>query len=609
MVLKAKETVIMKKVNMKGRLMAALLAALTMSGCVKENEFVPETKGLRIEVESPAAGTKMSVDHLRVNWTADLDTVYIGKPRKTYQGGADEEQGDPAGCFPVRIDGGGNASIEYFPDEWSYANAASFLYHASWEYRLAYFPPRIMTSEGCVDHFKNGFINLPSRYESSFENGKQRIQLPMIGITHLVIENQQYVAKPLKFYHATAAVKVVVRNDTRHPLLVERVQLSGNNNVGLSGHAYFDIQNILTGYNETLHIGSGSSHSVEVVFPEPVAVAVGDTLPIQVPICPVSYGSAMNQILTVRVESHMMMPGVVGDCGIVFEHSLPITEDIKRNEMRTMKVSINPTSERVTAGGATFSINPSNKVRFSKGNLQYNKLTNKWSFMEHQWSTVETASQNVGTNYANQDIVSLFGWGTSGYDYSSYTSVPPGFVYQPWNTTNEMVYGPFSSDLLLSHKSDWGYNAIENGGNTENSGWFTMTKAQWEYLLSIGDGVNVARTGRCAQATVGGTVGLVLLPDNWNLDGFSFAENYDATAWAAMEADGAVFLPYAGCRPQEETWLVGNCGVYWTSSSTYTSGQQSAMLWVNFDFQEWLKMDLVANRYYGASVRLVRLAN
>ena len=49
------------------------------------------------------------------------------------------------------------------------------------------------------------------------------------------------------------------------------------------------------------------------------------------------------------------------------------------------------------------------KVYFSKGNLQYTKSTGKWSFMTNQYSTVETHNQSVGTNYASQNVVSLFG--------------------------------------------------------------------------------------------------------------------------------------------------------------------------------------------------------
>ena len=60
---------------------------------------------------------------------------------------------------------------------------------------------------------------------------------------------------------------------------------------------------------------------------------------------------------------------------------------------------------------------------------------------------------------------------------------------------------------------DWGYNAISNAGNQENSGWRTLTNGEWSYLLmtrSTASGI------RYAKAQVNGINGVILLPDNWN---------------------------------------------------------------------------------------------
>ena len=119
----------------------------------------------------------------------------------------------------------------------------------------------------------------------------------------------------------------------------------------------------------------------------------------------------------------------------------------------------------------SFTVSPGHKVRFSKGNLQYNKANSEWSFMENQYDIVETNNQNVGENYANQNMVSLFGWSTSGYNHNN-------GAYQPWatsTTTNQYyAYGNSQYGLYSQNgQADWGYNAISNGGNTENYGWFT----------------------------------------------------------------------------------------------------------------------------------------
>jgi hypothetical protein len=108
-----------------------------------------------------------------------------------------------------------------------------------------------------------------------------------------------------------------------------------------------------------------------------------------------------------------------------------------------------------------------NFVRFSTGNLQYNKETGKFSFMEHQYSTVETTDQDVGDDYANQNIVSLFGWGTSGWDNgNTYTySLTDTYANADWG-----VYNKQSNQ-----------NKIEGGGN---HAWRVLTSEEWDYLFS-----------------------------------------------------------------------------------------------------------------------------
>ena len=77
------------------------------------------------------------------------------------------------------------------------------------------------------------------------------------------------------------------------------------------------------------------------------------------------------------------------------------------------QVSFTTLQEGIVNSKAKFTINAAGEqVYFSQGNLQYTISTQVWSFMEHQYDIVESG-QNVGTDYANQDVVSLFGWGTS----------------------------------------------------------------------------------------------------------------------------------------------------------------------------------------------------
>ena len=95
-----------------------------------------------------------------------------------------------------------------------------------------------------------------------------------------------------------------------------------------------------------------------------------------------------------------------------------------------------------------FSVSSTDKVYFSKGNLQYTKSTGIWSFMDHQYSTVETTDQAIGDDYANQDVVSLFGWGTSG-----------------WNNGNT-YYQPYNTAYVSSSGSSKGYGYGPKDGST-----------------------------------------------------------------------------------------------------------------------------------------------
>ena len=219
-----------------------------------------------------------------------------------------------------------------------------------------------------------------------------------------------------------------------------------------------------------------------------------------------------------------------------------------------------------------FTINANgDQVWFSQGNLQYTKSTGIWSFMEHQYDIVETDGQDVGEDYANQDVVSLFGWGTSGYNHGA-------VCYQPWSTSwnysDYWAYGQSYNNLYDGNgQADWGYNAISNGGNTPNQ-WRTLTADEWDYVFytrSTASGI------RYAKANVNGVNGTILLPDNWDASVYAlsntnnewggFDNTITAEDWVnTLEANGVVFLPAAGDR--YETWVGGEgySGTYWSSS-------------------------------------------
>ena len=215
-----------------------------------------------------------------------------------------------------------------------------------------------------------------------------------------------------------------------------------------------------------------------------------------------------------------------------------------------------------------FSISPTQKVNFSKGNLQYHCTNHIWRFAENQYDTIGRANRNISSSYAGW--IDLFGWGTG----DNPTKV----------TQNRSEYQIFN---------EWGANAISNGGYANNM-WRTLTKDEWRYLFfSRNNASALFGIGR-----VNGLTGLIILPDNWSLPiGLSFmpssvqglvnisdsvctckgssiyssrdscdltANTYSAEQWIVMERSGAAFLPAAYYRVGPG--IIAPSGNYWSST-------------------------------------------
>lgn len=277
-----------------------------------------------------------------------------------------------------------------------------------------------------------------------------------------------------------------------------------------------------------------------------------------------------------------------------------------------------------------FSVNESQQVYFSQGNLQYQPSSNTWRFAEHQYdicdvgeiqyyiSVYDTISGVFGPNYVSVSLdeynayieeynacleqvvlddwviceydyymladvsthytssysgwIDLFGWGTSGYNHGAN-------CYQPWGTGfaeyDYYAYGSNTYSLFdQTGQADWGYNPINNGGNQENL-WRTLTIAEWDYLLNTRTTISGIRY---AKAQVFGVNGIVLLPDDWsesiynlnntNNSSANFSSNViSASQWITLESVGAVFLPAAGYRNSTFIFDNGDIGVYWSASA------------------------------------------
>jgi|GEM_PF-1695824 len=228
-----------------------------------------------------------------------------------------------------------------------------------------------------------------------------------------------------------------------------------------------------------------------------------------------------------------------------------------------------------------FTINAGgDQIVFSKGNLQYQASTTTLRFATNQYDMIGADNANISDTYTGW--IDLFGWGTG--NHPAYSS------------TVDEDYSTFT---------DWGTNAISNGGNEANL-WRTMTVQEWNHLIK--NRTNAAHLK--GQATVADVHGYVLLPDSWTLPaGLSFTANpnnwttnvYTAEQWAQMEAAGAVFLPAAGYR-EPEIEGVGEKGWYWASNVVSDAAAYC------FEFDETTSRVFGSRIYFGQPVRLVAVA-
>lgn len=180
-----------------------------------------------------------------------------------------------------------------------------------------------------------------------------------------------------------------------------------------------------------------------------------------------------------------------------------------------------------------FSINGLEQVSFACGNLQY-KHDGSRRFALHQYDALGSLN-----NY---------------YSQSS---------YEGW------------MDLVLRSTGGWGVDgAIEGGGDSVGL-WRVLSSDEWNYILTGRNNADSLKT--CA--TVNGVLGLLLLPDNWQLpDGLdmvmaagSSVNVYTAAQWAILEAAGAVFLPAAGyVYDYGNVQSMGSLG-YYATNTIYSS--------------------------------------
>lgn len=428
----------------------------------------------------------------------------------------------------------------------------------------------------------NPTVTVPASYSCSYDgSGRQVIALPMVSY-------QSSTASAIAFKHVTAAVNVTVKNSLGDDIVVDKVTVSSTSSK-LSGTMVLNLGNVDLGVAR--QNGSGS---VSVTLGG-VTLNNNATCEVQVPILPI--GASENLTITINVHK--------GSNYYTYEHTASVPAALTRNKMLTARCDINLSGHAAPTGAINgkFTINASgNQVYFSQGNLQATTtdlgVNWTWAFATNQWDYIGYATANNSINgdgtVSTNGTVDLFGWvGAS----SIWTGAAQYGISNSLEDNNTDGYGNVADEAL---KSDWGTLAITNGGNTANSGWRTLTFAEWKYLFRTrASGANVGSTGnaRYTFATIrtdvsGGVNGIILFPDDVTFTASEFTTLGDvnepcewetkctSAQWTALAAKGCVFLPAAGYGSGvSHINDAGSWGSYWSSSSytdhvEYASGVQ-----------------------------------
>ena len=252
---------------------------------------------------------------------------------------------------------------------------------------------------------------------------------------------------------------------------------------------------------------------------------------------------------------------------------------------------------------STFSVSQGKKVQFAKGNLRYSGdsygYEYEWSMAKQQYEILgEKNIRTSGSNTYPANPHDLFCWSTT----KNYCGV--------YNYYDDDPDAYFKGDFV-----DWGTDA--KLASDLGSGWSTLTKDEWSYLLTERDDAATKKaTATIALDAESNVKGLLLLPDEWTapaetpaIDGSPVA--LTLAQWTALETAGAVFLPAAGQMTStydNGSWTtttnLTEAGSYWTATpSDDASGLKSMTL--SFD-DATATLDNDLNRRVMIAVRLVK---
>ena len=219
-----------------------------------------------------------------------------------------------------------------------------------------------------------------------------------------------------------------------------------------------------------------------------------------------------------------------------------------------------------------FSVSATKKVYFSRGNLY--------------------ADGNKALNFEANQYSSASSWAASHVSHFYWSKDADEAVKQDFNVEQSMSAG----DVFFTNADGFKVNV----DGKEQSGWRTLSTAEWQYLFNYGDYTSDVRNGKYKWATVSGVGGYVIAPDDFT---GTLQESYANDA-ELVTAGNLVFLPAAGYRSGSSVDFVSDYGYYWSSAALGEDGAYGAAFSSSIVFPDYKN-----SRGLGCSVRLITESN
>ena len=319
------------------------------------------------------------------------------------------------------------------------------------------------------------------------------------------------------------------------------------------------------------------------------------------------------------------------ECELILASSVTGTDLVKKVDLHETAVAKNNAYKTdfipAEALPGLFSISPTEKVHFSKGNLYCTdngeSVSPRYTFAfeeeQYQFHTRygvthhylgkrknEVSPEDIPGLIYKEGESGLFQWVSETAFYNR--GIPDDEYLWFYAPTQEEIdqarqnFGSFSMlpiHELITELDGLPTDIVEFGKAYSNGKtWFTLSADEWqyligrrthaEYILELDDTYSVdtsVLTSPCRDnaanlynfpVTVNGVKGLLIAPDNWNfkenpITGDEAKTEYNDEEWIVAENSGLVFLPACGesYMPGNMKYLnyLGQRGHYWTRSA------------------------------------------